>query len=407
MNRDYYESPKPGKIMQMLWKAAGSDAYILKRSTYNDQVKYACLGGIVAATGFMAALAGGYAVYTIFEPKGSALDNAVHFPTALMSLVFGIIWGLIIFNIDRFIVAATGKGDGTEAITWQEFTGSIPRIIMGLVIAITISKPMEIRMFKSEIDAELHQAQLEKRKQYEEATKVNYDDRFAIIEKDLNKIEEKRVDLIERIKKAEKDYSDQLNGKLPGTVPGKGRLSEALEKQVDKLELELDDFDAVNKAEMNRLLSEKLKLQNELAIELDKNEQVAGGLDGLLERIHLAHEVAGFWITFFITLLFVVIELTPIFFKMMLIKSPYDYMSDNVSELLKADEGIQIKYDYYKDKQGQERNLIINHKANKKVEEKMMLIKAQTELSDYIIEKWKEKEKEKINNNLDDYISEA
>ncbi len=407
MNREYYESPKPGKIMQMLWKAAGSDAYILKRSTYNDQVKYACLGGIVAATGFMAALAGGYAIYTIFEPKGSALDDAVHYPTAFMSLVFGIIWGLIIFNIDRFIVAATGKGDGTEAITWQEFTGSIPRIIMGLVIAITISKPMEIRMFKSEIDAELHQAQLEKRKQYEEATKVNYDDRFAIINKDLKKIEDKRVDLIGRIKNAEQEYTNQLNGKVPGTRPGDGPLSGALKKQVDKLELELDDFDSVNKAEMDRLLSSKLKLQNELEVELDKNEEVAGGLDGLLERIHLAHKVAGFWITFFITLLFVVIELTPIFFKMMLIKSPYDYMSDNVNELLKADEGIQIKYDYYKDKQGQERNLIINHKANKKVEEKMMLIKAQKELSDYIIEKWKEKEKEKINNNLEDYISEA
>ena len=80
-------------------------------------------------------------------------------------------WGLIIFNIDRFIVAATGKGDGTEAITWKEFTGS-PRIIMGLIIAITISKPMEIRMFKSEIDAELHSAQLEKRKEYEEKKKL-------------------------------------------------------------------------------------------------------------------------------------------------------------------------------------------------------------------------------------------
>ena len=160
---------------------------------------------------------------------------------------------------------------------------------------------------------------------------------------------------------------------------------------MEALAQKLNTFDVDNKSEMDRLLSEKLKLQNELDIELSKNQEVAGKLNGLLERIHLAHKVAGFWVTFFITLLFVVIELTPIFFKMMLIKSPYDYMSDNISELLKADEGIQIKYDYYKDKQGQERNLIINHKANQKVEEKMMLIKAQTELSDYIIQKWKEK----------------
>ena len=65
-----------------------------------------------------------------------------------MSIFFGVIWGLIIFNIDRFIVASTGKGDGTEAITSGEIKAAIPRILMGMIIAITISKPVEIRCFK-------------------------------------------------------------------------------------------------------------------------------------------------------------------------------------------------------------------------------------------------------------------
>ena len=38
------------------------DKYILER-TSTDHVKYACLGGIVLATGFMAAMAGGYAFF--------------------------------------------------------------------------------------------------------------------------------------------------------------------------------------------------------------------------------------------------------------------------------------------------------------------------------------------------------
>lgn len=74
----YYQSPKPGIIMRLLWKAAGADAYLLSRATYSDQVKYACLGGIVVATGFMAALAGGYAFYTIFEPKTDAVVNKIN-----------------------------------------------------------------------------------------------------------------------------------------------------------------------------------------------------------------------------------------------------------------------------------------------------------------------------------------
>ena len=125
--------------MLLFWKAAGGDEYILRRSTYSDQVKYMCLGGIIVATGLMAAIAGGYAFYTIFEPKGSALETGTDVTTAIQSVFFGIAWGLMIFNLDRFIVSSTGKGDGTEAITWEEFKGAIPRIVMGSIIALTIS----------------------------------------------------------------------------------------------------------------------------------------------------------------------------------------------------------------------------------------------------------------------------
>ena len=159
MKNDFYKSPDPSWFMRIFWKAAGADQYLLSRSTYSDQVKYFCLGGIVIATGVMAALAGGYAFYTIFEPKGMANKNIfttelaemgvratdlIHTPTMIKSAIFGLIWGLIIFNIDRFIVASSGKGDGTEAITWKEFTGALPRIVMGIIIALTIYKTIEI-----------------------------------------------------------------------------------------------------------------------------------------------------------------------------------------------------------------------------------------------------------------------
>ena len=76
-------------------------------------------------------------------------------------MVFGLIWGLIIFNIDRFIVASTGKGDGSEAITLGEIKTAIPRILMGIIIAITISKPVELRMFQQEIEVELNSRRIE------------------------------------------------------------------------------------------------------------------------------------------------------------------------------------------------------------------------------------------------------
>lgn len=402
--RDYYVTPKAGWVMHQLWKAAGGDRYILERATYSDQIKYMCLGGIVFATGLMAGLAGGYAFYTIFSPKGSAIIDETHIPTVIMSAIFGLLWGLMIFNIDRFIVTSTGKGDGTEKITMDEFKSAIPRIIMGAIIAITISKPIEIRMFQTEINNKLYEKQLELQKEFEKKTTANFEERLKVVESDLGGIDKQRQDLIERIKIAEQAYTDNLMGKAQGIGAGNGPLSKALKSQIDALNGELNRFDQIN----GDKITEADKKRKEILAEKDKvlatNVQVAQGLDGLLERIKLAHEVAGFWITLFITLLFMSIELTPIFFKLMLNKTPYDYLAENRDDLIRAENGIEVRYDYYKDKEGIERHLIVNHEAEKMIFEKIKVTEIQKELTEYAIAKYKEKEKEKIDNNLEEYI---
>ena len=402
--RDYYVTPKAGSLMRFLWECAGGDRYILERATYSDQIKYMCLGGIVFATGAMAGLAGGYAFYTIFSPKGSALIDEIHYPTVGLSFIFGIIWGLMIFNIDRFIVTSTGKGDGTEKITWEEFKSAIPRLVMGSIIAMTISKPIEIRMFQTEINNKLYEEQLELQKEFEKKTTANFEERLKVVEGALGEVGKQRQDLINRIKSVEQAYTDNLMGKGEKIPAGDGPLSKALKSQKDALIAELDRFDQIN----GDKISEADKKRKEILIEKDKvlatNVQVAKGLDGLLERIKLAHEIAGFWISLFITLLFMCIELTPIFFKLMLNKTPYDYLSENRDDLIRAENGIEVRYDYYKDKEGLERHLIINHEAERIVFEKMKLTEIQKELTEYAISKYKEREKEKINSNLDEYI---
>lgn len=404
IKRDYYITPKAGRVMRFLWKAAGGDRYILERATYSDQIKYMCLGGIVFATGAMAGLAGGYAFYTIFSPKGSAIVTDIHIATALFSIVFGIIWGLMIFNIDRFIVTSTGKGDGTERITWDEFKSAIPRIIMGAIIAITISKPIEIRMFQTEINNKLYEKQLELQKEFERKTTANFEERLKVVEDELGSIGKDRQDLINRIKVAEQAYTDNLMGKANGIGAGNGPLSKALKSQVDGLNDELNRFNQQNGAKIEEADKKRKQLLAEKDTVLATNVQVAQGLDGLLERIKLAHEVAGFWITLFITLLFLSIELTPIFFKLMLNKTPYDYLVENRDDLIRAENGIEVRYDYYKDKEGVERHLIINHEPEKLIFEKMKITEIQRELTEYAISKYKEKEKEKIDSNLEEYV---
>lgn len=432
MTRDYYELPESGKIMRFLWKCAGGDRYLLERATYSDQIKYMCLGGIVFATGAIAALAGGYAFFTIFSPKGSAIEaeNYIYviekvikgkkviidvinwklINTTILSIVFGIIWGLIIFNIDRFIVTSTGKGDGTEKITKDELIGAIPRIIMGMIIAMTISKPVEIRMFQSEINSKLYEKQMVLQKDYEIRTRKNFEDRIKDLEKD-NIIFQKRIDdYLDKISTKDSLYNIETSSGQGGRIKGEGPVATALKDERERLKNELDSYTSSNKSKIDEIDIKRKEIYKELNKKLSQNKQVSDGLDGLVERIKLADEVCvdkvgNFpWISFFITLLFMAIELTPIFFKLMLTKSTYDYLTENRDELIKAENGIEVKYDYYKDKQGVEKHLVINHEAEKLIYEKMMVTNIQKELTDYAVQKYKEREMKKIDENLDTYI---
>ncbi len=389
--------------MRLFWSASGGDRFILERSTYSDQIKYMCLGGIIVATGLMAALAGGYAFYTIFDVRGSAIESGYNPLTLSISIVFGCLWGLMIFNLDRFIVSSTGKGDGTEAITWEEIKGAIPRILMGAIIALTISKPIEIRMFKTEIDAKLHEEQLMLRKDYEGRTRANYEDRLKLVDGELNKFEVQRDALKSRIVKSEQELTDQLQGRS-GAAAGDGKLSQALRGVKDNLENEMLNLDEKNKPRVDALMASKDKLLEEMDSELGKNEIVANGLDGLLERIKLSHEIAGLWISLFITLLFMSIELTPIFFKLMLTKSPYDFLKDNIEELMKAEQGIHVESNYYKDKKGQARDLITYLGRDKAILEKKELHEAQKRLTKYAVSKYEEEMMRKIDANPENFI---
>jgi hypothetical protein len=425
MNNNYYKSPKASWLMKMFWKACGADRYLLERSTYSDQVKYFCLGGIVIATGVLAGIAGGYAIYTIFQPKGNALDSELHTPTMLLSLAFGVVWGLVIFNIDRFIVTSTGKGDGTEKITKDEILSAIPRIIMGMIIALTISKPVEIRMFKSEIDQALYVKQEKLKQDAKKSAELFYDseiDRYRTEKENLqNEISEKE----QRYYVLQEEARKELDGTGGSGQANPGPIYKAKVADADNAKLIWEKIEKLN-SEQIALREQKIQdLLVEKNRKIDDASRQAEKLDGLLERIKLAHIVATWEISLFITLLFMVIELTPIFFKMMLIKGPYDYMDENVRELARAESGIEVEFEFYKDKEtlqkmlenggsgniheqkhGYEVHKIINHAAEVKRRERINMLKAQDELNEQIIEAWKQRKLEDIKQNPDKYISE-
>ncbi len=411
MNNDYYTSPKPNFIMRFLWKAAGADSYLLEKSTYTDHVKYACLGGIVFATGFMAALAGGYAFYIIFSPKAAAITadisstSGTDIGTTFLAIIFGCIWGLIIFNIDRFIVASTGKGDGTELITSGEIKAAIPRIIMGIIIAITISKPVELRMFKTEIDVQLQEEQQTLYNEYKKNVEAKFVQEINRLEGESSKLEGEIADKSLRVVELENDLTAEIQGRVGSNREGYGPAARRIENQIDRAKQEYQDIKIKNTSLLAEINTNLEKQRDDKQRELDKTDSITNNYNGLNARLKIAHELVDWKIILFITLLFMSIELTPIFFKMMLIKSPYDFMNDNIKALMRAERGIEIKHDFYKDKKGVHRDLIVNHQSQKLLKEKIKLLQAQAELNEVVVESWKTREIKNIQQNPENYIN--
>jgi hypothetical protein len=157
-----------------------------------------------------------------------------------------------------------------------------------------------------------------------------------------------------------------------------------------------------------RIKAEKDAIEKRREAALNSSEKVAAGLDGLLERIKLAHEIAGWVISLFITLLFLALELTPIFFKLMLIKGPYDYMEENIKELIKAERGIEVQHNFYQgDKEGHERDKVVQHEVIRLLKEKIQILQSQSDISEQAIKSWRDKKMQEVAANPENYVTDT
>ena len=147
------EERKPSYLTRLLWWCAGVDSDLMKQCTH-EWAKYASMGATILFTGMFASIAGGYALYTVFR-DGTITEIDT---TALYyAIAFGIFWGLVIFNLDRYIIT-TFKKSASENIFvgfCKDFLHAIPRIILAIIIAITISKPIELKLFEKRLAQEI------------------------------------------------------------------------------------------------------------------------------------------------------------------------------------------------------------------------------------------------------------
>lgn len=339
-----------GVIRRALWFSAGGDIKLLERCPHSERVKYEGLGGVVMATAILAFFSGFFAMYTVFGPIQSiATTQDLDTVAVVKSLVVATIWALIIFNLDRFIITSTGHGDGTEEIAAKELFQGLPRIIMAIVIGLSISAPLEIRVMKTEIDAQLLKDQRvyveeetpKKVKEFEEEAKrveLEKNEVTTELQKNTNDVDA----LTQAITKLENEIANEIN---TGVGPKfKVRNNSLLAKKNERTEFINNTASRVQelKIKFDKLNDQKTDLNNKKEIKIQEIIQESLRQDGIATRIKAAHEISP-TVSLALTLLLVVIEITPIFIKMMLIRGPYDYLTDNQNQIILAKYAIETR----------------------------------------------------------------
>lgn len=297
---------------------SGADKNLINDCSDGEQNKYAGIGATVFFTALMAWLAASYALYTVF-------DNAY------TATFFGLLWGLLIFNLDRFIVSTIRKRDRIG----QEFLQATPRILLAMIIAIVISKPLEIKIFQKEIDTVL----LKEKNDMALANKKQVANYF---QGDLAKNKAETDSLKSAITKKEKEvnelystYITEAEGTKGTMKLGKGPVYDEKRQKHDAALLELDALRKTNLEKITAKEKQAETLQADLDKKVSDSQPVIDGFDGLMARINALNKLP--WLpSFFIMLLFLAIETSPIIAKLLSPKGEYDFKLEDSEMALKT-----------------------------------------------------------------------
>jgi hypothetical protein len=305
-------------LKQFFILCSGTDRDLLEGCSEGEQTKYVGIGATVFFTAVMAFLASAYALFTVFD-------------SIYPALIFGFVWSLLIFNLDRFIVSTIKKRDRFM----DEFLQATPRILLAIIIAIVISKPLEIKIFEKEINTVL----LKEKNEMELANKKQVGNYFkSDLDKNKAEIASLKADILKKEKEVNALYSTYIT-EAEGTAGtkklGKGPV---YKEKREKHDASLKDFETLKKINEAKI-AEKEKIGKQLQADLDKKvsqtQPIIEGFDGLMARINALNKLP--WVpSFFIMLLFLAIETSPIIAKLLAPKGEFDFKQEEAETAMKA-----------------------------------------------------------------------
>lgn len=321
-------------IQKFLVICSGSSFELLKK-TPTDVNKHVGIGGVILFTGILASLSSGYALYTIFDHYYAAIG-------------FGLLWGLMIFNLDRYIVTSMKK----QGAWFRQFFIALPRIIVAVLLGIVISKPLELKIFEKEINKQLNVIVNRNKAELQQSIDARYSELAKPIDDERKKIYAQ----IDTLRKEYNLASAELEKEVVGTPtetttgregygPNAKRKAELKQQKLEEMQAFSEQMkprlDELNK-EIDGLIDQK---ENELAAAKPTEENYNGFAARMqaLNELGAHHPILG-TAAIFIALVFISLETAPVLVKLIAPKGPYDYLLEKheYSFKLFSKESIQI-----------------------------------------------------------------
>lgn len=309
---------------------AGSDLELLKQCRRAEQIKHMGFGSLILIPAILALVSMTYALSTLEGVQE-------HLWIAVMG---GLVWSLIIFAFDRFIVS-THRRKTSDAAELKRPAFYL-RFTFALLLGIVISHPLVMLYFKGSVadqmDKNLEQGQL--------AIEMRYDGKISELQDQLNIMDslylqkmaqrDRQADIV--AKEIDGEVIKNAKGELETTgLRGKGPSAETKIAQLDRLETELKTLKNEQSMEKESLARKQENLEAEkdsamatFSLSTDYLHQERA-LEQLKEGSPIV--VMTQWL---IILLFVLVDLLPFIFKTFSTYGLYDRVLSDEEDSLRT-----------------------------------------------------------------------
>lgn len=340
-------------FQQFLVICSGSNVHILKK-TPSEWNKFAGIGGIVLFTAVFATLSAGYAMFTIFDD-------------IWVSVGFAILWGLMIFNLDRYIVSSIKK-TGTW---WNQILMAIPRLILATFLGIIISKPLELKIFEKEVNKQLNTIIQRNKTKLQAEMNGRIMQQSGPFDTEKKQIQAKTIAYQKSYDSAAVELEKEILGKQSSLTSGKVGYGTNAKRKAELKEQRRQDLENYQKQIAPRLEyldKEVSKVYTNIEKERDKTEIFEDQFNGFAARLQALDElgknsaIIGVAAAFIMGL-FITLEISPVLIKLISSVGPYDYLLEKTEndfrlyskeKIEKGNAETDWRIDDFKEKLGKE-----------------------------------------------------